>query len=197
MRTALLFFLIHSAQAESVMSWQQCIQKTVSSNADLAAAVDAVKIAQGQFTGSYSNFLPQLSASASYTTSGSQGVVPTPGSLTQVVTIQNQYTESLSNFNQSVFNGVHRRWQRLSKRAQILRAAEAQLAVERATLSAALKTAYAQLLYQQEERGADRENILERRKNLRMIDLRFKGGSENKGSLLFQQGTVAQASVSA
>ena len=101
---ALFWFSMFRADAEIVLSWQQCVQKTTTRNADLAAAVDGVRVTRAQFTGSYYNFLPQLSAAAGYMTSGSQGVVPTAGALTQTVTIQNQYSESLS-ANQSLFNG--------------------------------------------------------------------------------------------
>lgn len=188
---ALFWFSMFRADAEIVLSWQQCVQKTTTRNADLAAAVDAVKITQAEFTGSYSGFLPQLSAAAGYTTSSSSGLVPTPGSLNQTVTIQNQYTESLS-ANQSLFNGFTDVGKIRQARHNLF-AAQASLAAERATLSAALKTAYAQLLFEQKSVELTASILERQKKNLRMIELRFKGGSENKGSLLFQQGTVAQA----
>ncbi len=186
-----LLFVCRFAVAETVMTWQDCVQKTIAANADLAASVAGVEITKAQFTGSYSNFLPQLSASAGYTTSSVEGTVPTPGSPNQVVTYQRQYTESIT-ANQSLFNGFTDVGKIKQARAN-LRAAEAQLKLEKATLSAALKTNYAQLLYQQQFVDLT-DQILERQKrNLRMINLRFQGGSENKGSLLYQQGTVAQA----
>lgn len=189
--TIFALFITLQVRAETVMSWDDCMSKTVGSSADLAAAVDGVRVARAQFTGSYYNFLPQLSAAAGYVTSGSQGVVPTAGALTQTVTIQNQYSESLS-ANQSLFNGFTDVGKVRQARANI-RAAVAALNAEKATLSAALKTAFAQLLYQQ--KSVELTNaIWDRQKvNLRMIDLRFRGGSENKGSLLYQEGTVAQA----
>jgi outer membrane protein len=177
--------------AEAVFSWQQCVKKVVDSNADLAAAVANVKVMQAEYSGSYSNFFPQLSASASYTDSSIAGTVPTPGSLNQIITIQHQYTEALS-LNQSIFNGfadvgkVKQGWANY-------KAAKAQLDAEKATLSSTLKTAYAQLLYEQKAVDLSAAILKRQENNLRMINLRFRGGSENKGSLLFQQATVAQA----
>jgi outer membrane protein TolC len=179
------------ARAEAALSLAQCAQKAAENNADLGAAAAAVKIAQGQLTGSYSNFLPQLSAAASYTDSSISGVVPSPGALTQSVAIQNQYTESLS-LNQSLFNG----FADLGKYRQAeanLHAAKAQLAVEKATLAAAVKTAYAQLLFQQKSVELTDAIFKRQKNNLRMISLNFKGGSENKGNMLYQEGIVAQA----
>jgi outer membrane protein len=186
-----LGLLFAQAAASEALNYKQCIDKVISGNADLAAAYANVKVTNAQYSGAYSNFFPQLSAAAGFTDSSSQGTVPTPGSLTTVVTIQHQYTESIS-LNQSLFNG----FEDIGKVKQGIanwKAAKDQLEIEKMTLSAALKTNYAQLLYQQKSVDLSAEILKRQRDNLHMILLRFQGGNENKGSLLFQEATVAQA----
>jgi outer membrane protein TolC len=179
------------AVAETVMSWQDCVKKVAEGNADLAASVANVKVTQSQYSGSYANFMPQLSASAGYTDSSVTGTVPTPGSLTQVVSVQNQYTESLT-ANQSLFNGFSDVGKVRQANAN-LQAARAQLAMEKATLNQLLKNAFAQMLFQQKSVELNAAILKRQEDNLRMITLRYKGGNENKGNLLYQQGTLAQA----
>jgi outer membrane protein TolC len=107
------------------------------------------------------------------------------------VTVQKQYSESVQ-LNQSLFNGFTDVGKIEQGHANLL-AAQAQLDLEKVTLNASLKTAFAQLLFEQKSVELTAAILSRQQVNLRMIDLRFKGGNENKGSLLFQQATVAQA----
>jgi len=108
-----------------------------------------------------------------------------------VTTIQNQYAESI-NLNQSIFNGFTDVG-KVKQGAANYRAAVAQVHVAEVTLYSGVKSAFAQLLYEQKAVEVTQEIWDRQIKNLRMIDIRFRGGSENKGSLMFQQATVAQA----
>lgn len=176
---------------DTILTWQQCVQKVTENNPDLAASYSNVKSSQAQYSGSYSNFFPQISGSVGYTNSSSQGSIPAAGSLTQTVASKDQYTESLT-LNQSLFSGF-KDVGKVKQAEANLRAAKEQLAIQKSTLSVSLKTAYAQLLFQQKSVDLT-ESIWQRQmQNLRMISLRYQGGSENKGSLLYQKGVVSQS----
>ena len=177
--------------ADQMMSWQDCVQKIHTGNADLAASVANVKSLDALYGSSYSNFFPQISAQIGYNASSNGGSAPNPGSLTQTVYTSTQYSDALS-LNQSLFNGFTDEGKVEQGRAN-WKAAVAQLELEKVTLSSTLKTNFAQLLFEQKSVELTDAILKRQMTNLRMIDLRFRGGSENKGSLLFQQATVSQA----
>lgn len=192
----LLMLTATNSQAEispqRVMTFEQCVKAVSEKNADLLTAAANVENMKALSSGAYSGFFPQLSAAAGYTDSSVSGNVPTPGAITQSVTVQNQYSESLS-LNQSLFNGFSDMG-KAKQGAANLEAAKAQLALAKVTLSATLKTAFAQLLFEQQSVDLTEAILKRQQNNLRMINLTFKGGNENKGNLLFQQATVSQAS---
>jgi outer membrane protein TolC len=173
------------------LTWEECVKEAAANNPDIAAAEAGVKNADALVLGSYTGFLPQLSASVGVTRNGSNGGVPGTTTFTTGVSgSQTTYSESLQ-LNQNLFNGFSDVGK--VKQAQANReVAKAQLAAAKATLSAGLKTAFAELLF--EEKAVDlNQTILERqKKNLRMVTLRYEGGQENKGSQLYQAASVAQ-----
>jgi outer membrane protein TolC len=180
-----------AASSTQNLSLKDCFRRAADKNPTLIAAKENAHSMDALYGASATNFFPQLSASIGYTTSSVGGTVPTPGSLTQVQTIQNQYSESIT-LSQSIFNGFTDIGKIKQGRANY-RAAMAQVDVAAVTLYSGVKSAFAQLLF--EQKAVDLTDAIWQRqiKNLRMIDLRFRGGSENKGSLLFQQATVSQA----
>lgn len=177
---ALFLFGAVSYASDQALTWQQCVEAVRQKNPDLAASTANVRYQNAQYSGSYSNFFPQLSASVGATNGNPLSV---PG--------EHQYNETLS-LNQSLFNGFGDIGKVRQSRAN-LEAAKAQLALLRATVSANLKSAFAQLLFQQKNEEVTAAILSRQQENLRMIDLRFKGGNENKGNLLYQQAVVAQA----
>jgi outer membrane protein TolC len=189
-----LFISLPSAFANS-LTWQECVQEATQDNPDIAAAVAGVKNAKALLLGAYSGFLPQVSLNASETESGANGGAPSSNAaLTSIQATggsSKQYSESLQ-FTQNLFNGFADLGKVKQAQANV-DVAVALLEATRATVSSNLKTAFAELLY--EEKGIDlTAAILTRQKNnLRMVTLRYEGGNEHKGNQLYQVASVSQA----
>ena len=175
------------------MDWKQCTAEAMTRNADIAVALEGVSSANALYKQAYSNFFPQLSASAGFTET-SVGVANTSGSavITGSANGTNQTYSIGLNATQSVFNGFQDYGKVKQGRAN-LDAAVANLGIAKATVGASLKQAFGQLLFAQ--RSIDVSLMIYKRQqsNLRLVNLLFEGGSENKGNLMYQAATVSQA----
>src|ERR1700722_19583266 len=80
LRTMLLLFLVCGVSFSSTvpLSWDDCVKEAGARNPDAAAANEGMKNTTPLYAGAYSPFMPQLSATGSYTDS-SVGVVNTTG----------------------------------------------------------------------------------------------------------------------
>ncbi len=188
----LIPFFPTAANASAPLSWDECVKVTAEKNPDIITAKAAMDSAQALYSGAYSGFFPQASATASYTDS-SVGTVNTSatGGIISGTTSQGQYAAGL-NVTQNIFNGFQDVGKVKQGKAN-LEYARAGLALSKATVSAALKTNFAQLLYEQLDVELNKAILKRQQNNLRLITLRFEGGNENKGNQLYQAATVAQA----
>jgi outer membrane protein len=170
------------AGPSTVLSWETCVQEAAVSNPELRAARASLEAAGYTAKGAYSGYLPQLSAGAGYTdTSGS----------TASTTSDATYSTSVS-LSQNLFAGFQDR-ARIAQGAANREVAAASLAAAKAKLSQDLKSAFVGLRYAQDNVVLT-ENIAHRREeNLRLVELRFESGNENKGSYLLTKASLAQA----
>jgi outer membrane protein TolC len=206
MRLLAVLAILYAGQAAfsdphpEMLSWNDCVKIAAEKNPDVAVAVAALKSADALYGASYSNFFPQLSATGSYTAS-SQGVTnsASAGNNTLVTgtsaapsdnAIQNNYSAGLS-LTQSVFNGFADMGKVRQGRAN-LEAAKAAVQIAKFTLSSNLKTAFANLLYQQQSIALSLKILKHEEENLHLVNLRFEGGQENRGNQLYEEATVAQ-----
>jgi outer membrane protein TolC len=172
------------AQAET-LSWEACVQEAWAQNADLRAARANLDASRYQALGAYSGYLPQVSASAGYTESR-DGV--TMGTTTGTTT---PYSASIS-VTQNLFAGFQDQ-ARVAQAAANYDVAEASLAATRARVNHDLRSAFAGLGYAQNNLDLT-ESIMRRlQENLRLVELRYEGGRENKGSYLLTKASLGQA----
>jgi outer membrane protein len=160
--------------AEKTFSWSELVEKTKENNEDLLSSERSLKSAEYSVKGSYYNYFPQLSASVS----GNQGTT-------------DDYGVSVT-ATQNVFSG----FQDSGKVAQIKAnydLAVATLQSTRAKVSYDLKSAVADLVYAQSYVKLAKGIIERRELNLKMVQLRFDGGRENKGSLLLSKAYLEDA----
>jgi outer membrane protein TolC len=94
--------------------------------------------------------------------------------------------------SQNLFSGFQDS-ARIEQGAANLAQTEASLAVTKARLSQELKSAFAGLQFAQDNVTLTDKIVQRLAENLRLVELRFEGGRENKGSLLLTQATLAQA----
>ncbi|MBI3778008.1 MAG: TolC family protein [Gammaproteobacteria bacterium] len=171
------------AEAATVLNWEACVEEAAANNPDLRAARASLEAAGFSAEGAYSGYLPQLSAGAAYT--------DTSGSAAATTTSDTTYSTTVS-LSQNLFAGFQDR-AKVAQGAANRDAAAAGLAVAKAKLSQDLKSAFVGLRYAQDNVSLT-ENIARRREeNLRLVELRFESGNENKGSYLLTKASLAQA----
>lgn len=171
--------------AEGPLTLDHCLSEAAENNPDLAASYAAAQKARFDYRASYGDTLPQLSANAQSSRSHTPG-----GSSDGGATSDNaSYGVSAS---QSLFTGGKNR-AAVNQAYANLQSAEADLLDARATLSYNVWSAFAQLLYAQEQVALARSIAKRRHDNLDLIRLRYEGGRENKGALLLIQASARDA----
>lgn len=187
-------FLSQSAFAADVFSFDACVDLVRKNNADLQAAEANLQSVEYQESASYSNFLPQVSANLGYTrgnqtTNTDFSTTNNVGSFSTSNT--RNYSATLSG-SWNLFAGL----QDAGKVQQAKANSDAQrsaLQISKAQVSYDLKSAYQGFLYAKESTKLTKEIIKRREENLRLVELRFESGLENKGSVLLSQANREQA----
>jgi len=160
---------------EKNLSWTESLQKTKNQNEELQSSERSLRASELSLRSSSSGYFPQLSAGVG----ASQG------------TSGDEYTLSL-NASQNLFAGFLDEGKVSQARANY-DIAKANAQTVRAKVSYDLKYALANLVYAQKYIQLS-QSILQRRElNLRMVQLRFDGGRENKGSLLLSRAYLEEA----
>lgn len=191
MRTLAPFLLlaaltVHPAAADSdTARWitlDEALAQAAGSNPDLLSAREGLSKAEFDYKSQRAAYWPGVSASAGYSRSDTDGDEAGAGDRTSAG-LSASYT---------LFSGFADQ-SRVAQAEQAWKQAEADWAQAQADASAAVRTAFLQLLYEQ-ERTALARTIAERRKqNLDLVELRYESGSEHKGSLLRTQAGTRQS----
>jgi outer membrane protein TolC len=175
-----LLLLAAPLRAEE-LGWEACVQELAANNAELRAAQLNLSAARERALAARSGFFPQVSAGVSHSDSESSTITTTTSGYSASVTA-----------TQNLFAGFQdsaRVEQAEGNRA----VAEANLAAVRARLSQELKSAYAGLLYAQDNVVLTTKIAQRTEENLRLVELRFEGGRENRGSFLLTRASLSQA----
>jgi len=176
--------------ANEPLTWEDCLREAGERNATLISAKESVNRAEAQVSSSHSPFLPQLTGSASYTQSGSEGPASVNAPLGSAST-QDQYSFGVTT-SVNLFNGFRDSAQ-LGQSKATRDSQKAALQAQRATVHQDLKKAFAQLLYAQTVLSLNEEIEKRRKDNVDLVEMRFQGGRENKGSFLRSQASHRQA----
>ena len=168
------------AAPPAALIWEASVEEAAAGNPELRAARANLAAAGHTATAAHSGNLPQLSAGAGYSDSS--------GSATAAGT---NYSTSLS-LSQNLFSGFQDS-ARIEQGAANLTQVEASLATAKAKLSQELKSAFAGLQFAQDNVTLTEKIEQRLEENLRLVELRFEGGRENKGSFLLTRATLAQA----
>jgi len=191
---ALILGLVFAIPAYAeTLTWQASVQESSANNADLRAAQANLDAAGYNASAAYGGLYPQVSAGVGYTdTSGtiSSGST-TLGSTTYV---GKSYNASVS-ASQNLFAGF-RDSARIEQGAANREVAAASLALAKARVSQALKSAFAGLKFAQDSVTLAASIVRRQEENVRLVELRFESGRENKGSMLLTRASLAQARLS-
>jgi len=181
--------LVSVAAEENVLKldFKTALQNLTTGNRDFVAAKQNIETARYNYRAAYANFMPQVTTGLNYT----QGNSATTAQLAGQSATYELYSASLG-VSQNIFSGLADYY--AIKRAR----ANAELSEATFSLTAAralyeLKSAWALQNLARRQHALALETQRRRRDNLRMIELRFNSGSENKGSVLLATSYRAQA----
>lgn len=172
-----------SSPADEKLNWSDVVRKVQENNEELKASEASLRASEFDLKGSYNNFFPQISAGANFT--HGKGTTDL-GSVEST-----NYSTSLT-ATQNLFSG-------LADDAKINQAqggrdiARIALQITQASVSYNLKSAYSNLVYAQNAIKLTEDIQKRRESNLRLVELRFENGRENKGSVLLSKAYLEQA----
>ena len=172
--------------AQEPLTFQQCVTEASAHNLDLLTAEQTVKADEASHNASLGQFFPQISLNASLGRSGQGGLDDALNGA------PSNPDSSLSlNATQDIFSGFKDIASVDQANAQ-LDLARAQWVQAKAQLSHDLKTDFYQLLYTQNEITLLQTIVLRDKANEDLVTMNFKGGTDNKGSLLQAQAATQQ-----
>ncbi|MEI8205362.1 MAG: TolC family protein [Kiritimatiellales bacterium] len=181
---AALLLLSGLLYADEPMSWQDCFSRTVKNNIGLSVATLKLKEAEAALKSQQSVYYPEVSARAGRTIGESR---PTDGNWDKKETL----SASL-NATYTIFDGF-------GNRARVTQT-EAELYAEKANFDQTcsnveydLRKAFSDQLYAQELLELVKSIAVRRADNVRLVEVRYEGGRENKGSLMLKQAQLADA----
>ena len=185
--------LSHGALA-STLTWEDCVKLAAENNPALHAAMASVDSSHNQMLSNWSGFFPQTSGSIGYnytntsTVQGGSGIIvggPQGGNSS------GSYTASVT-ASMNLFNGLAD-YAKIQQGKANEGIARANLTTVKAQVSYGLKTSFENLDYAQKSVQLAQQIASRREDNLRMVELRFRDGQENKGSVLLYQAYLKDA----
>lgn len=186
-RTAFLTLIIAtSAFAQTSprkLDWAACVDLVAKNNEELNAGRATFKASESQEGVYEAAMLPRLAGRLTAQENGSQVTGETTGTT---------YGAGLT-LSQNLFSGLADLARVRGAKADT-RGAAADLVSLKARLSAELKQAFEGDVYAREFETLAEKILKRREENKRIVELRFQGGRENKGSVLLSQAYSKQAS---
>jgi len=177
---ALLLPALAAAQVTGEpLTWEESMRQAAAVNPDLRVARDNLRAAEMDVRGAGSGFLPKVTG----------GITKTDTSA--LVTTAPDYSAALT-ASQNLFAGFRDQASVVQARANRA-VAEANLRTARARLSFDLKSAFAALRSADDTLVLSADILRRREQNLRLVELLYESGRENKGSLYLSQATLSQA----
>jgi outer membrane protein TolC len=169
-----LFFA--NAAYGKALTWDDCVKIASQSNPSLKAAAEGLHAAENTTKSSRNGYFPQVAGSVSYSYSSSP---------TLSYSASKSWSDQLT-VSQNVFNGFSDVAKvDSSKAAEGVSAAN--LITVKAQVSYNLKNAFEGVVYAKDAIRLAQQITARRDVNLRLVQLRFQNGHENKGSVLLYQ----------
>ena len=182
--TATLLLLAGLLYAEEPLTWQDCFSRTVENNIDLSVGRLKLKEAEAALKSQESVYYPEVSARAGRSVGETR---PTDSDWDKRDTL----SASL-NASYTIFDGF-------GNRARVTRT-EAELYAEKANFDQTcsnveydLRKAFSDQLYAQELLELVKSIAARRADNVRLVEMRYEGGREHKGSLMLKKAQLAEA----
>ena len=176
--------LIPLGLSATPLTWDKCVEILRKNNEELHSQIASLQASQYSEGVAQSGFLPQISAGLSYAHTETQA--PTESKA-------EGYGANL-NISQNLFSGMSDFYSRRSAAAGTL-ATLKDLEYLKARLSKDLKVSFQNYRFAQDSIELKNSIVQRRQENLRLVELRFQGGRENKGSVLLSKATLSEAKL--
>jgi outer membrane protein TolC len=164
------------------LTWEQCVRIALAHNPDLEVFRDDVLNSDATRRGAYSLLYPQIALSFGATRDYSRPGFGAPSNYA------NEFNGQVS-LTQTIFNGFLTQGNISQARAQ-LALAFANLDSQKALTSYDLKTAFAQVIYAQQDVAVARRVIDVNENNARLVKLLYDSGNEDKGAWLLSKANL-------
>ena len=175
----IFYFSVALAQQGRHLSFAEAVKLIRQNNPELQAAEMKLVSTQALEGIAAAGFYPQVAANLD----GSQTTI--------AGNTASSHSANLS-LSQNLFAGFgdQSKWRVARANTEV---AKANLVALKSRLSLDLKTAFQGVIYSEESIRLTKDVLLRRRENLRIVELLFQSGRENRGSLLLSKAHLAQA----
>lgn len=173
---------------ESGLTWDECVREMAQNNAELRSFVSTLKANAENVKGARAGFFPTLAANLGYT----QSDTSTNSSTTSTTTGSGATISTALNLTQNLFNGLSD-YEKIEAAKRQVRIAELHLQNAKAKALLELRTAYVAFVHSKKMSELSDYIIRRRDDNLKMVELRFESGRENKGALLLSRAYLESA----
>jgi len=174
-------------RAQKALTFEDCVKEATAHNPDLLSAQQSLKAADDSHIASLGQFLPQINFGASIGRTGY-------GGFDDAISSPDYFQSSRLSLSatQDIFSGF-KDFASVDQSNAQLDIARAQLTQTKAQLSHDLKSAFYSLLYSQKQTDL-LQIIADRNKaNQDLVEMNFKGGTDNKGSLYQTQASYQES----
>ncbi len=192
-----VFFSPDTSFAQVPLSWPDCIEVTSEQNPDIMAARASLDSSEFKKNIAESGYYPQITGGAGVTRSN-QGQGGGSFSFSSDSNLNNNSSGASTTTSvsiaaeQNIFSGFETQSNVAVAKANIS-ASSASFDIVKAQVSYDLKSAFSNVIYSQKYLDLTTEIIKRRQDNLNLVELRYQGGWENKGSYLLSKAAVSQA----
>jgi outer membrane protein TolC len=173
------------------LSWADCVSILQKNNPELVTSEQTVKANEAAEGVARAGFFPQISGSLGYTQQSKSSIGLSANPNTVIRNSQQYYSASL-NASENLFNG-YADWAKLQQSQWSTVASRNDYQISKAQVSNDLINAFEDLRYALDAQKLSQSIISRREENLRLVELRFESGLENKGSVLLSQANLEQA----
>ena len=167
------------------LTWEQCVRIALAHNPDLEVFRDNVLNSDATRRGSYALLYPQIALSFGATRNYDRPGFGAPSNYS------NEFTGQVS-LTQTIFNGFLTQGNIAQARAE-LALAFANLDSQKALTSFDLKTAFAQVIYAQQDVAVARRVIAVNQQNERLVKLLYDSGNEDQGAYELTRANLDQS----
>lgn len=186
-----LHFIVCNAYAEEALTWQDCVREAVRHHPDLMSSGEKIKQSRADKAITRSGLLPQISSDLNRTRSGAKYKNEMTGHTTS--TLNDTYSYGISG-KQLLFDGF-KTYNDVRSASETVQAYLYDYEVTSSDVRLNLRTAFAGLLRAQALVSITENIALRRKQNLQLVQLRYEGGREHRGSLLTAEADLAQAEL--